>query len=570
MPRATERPTDGPHSAEVAVLDGAILSSLLEAGTLWLERNAAHLNALNVFPVPDGDTGTNMLLTMRSAVQAARQTASTGAGSVMRAAAQGALMGARGNSGVILSQILAGIARELDDQHASDGATLARALAEGAASGYRAVGQPVEGTILTVAREAGAAAVAAASSMRDGRIGCRAVLERAAEAAARAVAQTPQQLPLLRQAGVVDAGGAGYHLLLEGMVYALRGEPLPQLVPETLATSGAAEAAAVPVLPPAQPSIEWGYCTQFLIRGTGLDLQRVRADIQALAESALVVGDDEAILVHGHTDDPGALLTYARRLGRLQRISIEDMDAQHDAWLRSQVAGVERRAPAEPEVELATIAVVPGEGLAEVFRSLGITEVVPGGQTMNPSAQDLLEAARRTAARRVLLLPNNANVVPAAQQAASLAESEGRQILVVPARTIPQGVAALLAFNSEASAEENQAAMEAAAAAVRTVEITRATRSAAYDGLRVAAGDYLALVDGRLVASAPDVLEAVRRGLAEACAARAELLTFYRGAAVTEDDAAALVAAVQEAYPAAQVEVVAGGQPHYDYIISVE
>jgi DAK2 domain fusion protein YloV len=566
MPQATERPADGPHPAEVAVLDGVILSSLLEAGTLWLERNAARLNALNVFPVPDGDTGTNMLLTMRSAVQAARQLAEQGAGSVMRAAAQGALMGARGNSGVILSQILAGIARELDEHPLSDGATLARALAEGAASGYRAVGQPVEGTILTVARAAGAAAVAAASGRHGSKAGCRLVLERAAEAAARAVAQTPDQLPLLRQAGVVDAGGEGYRLLLEGMVYALRGEPLPQLGPEEAPPPGVVEATTLPATLPAQPATEWGYCTQFLIRGTGLDLQRVRADVQELAASALVVGDDEAILVHGHTDDPGALLTYARRLGRLQRISIEDMDAQHDAWLRSQAAAAEGRPPAE----LATVAVVSGEGLAEVFRSLGVTELVRGGQTMNPSAQDLLQAARRTAARQVLLLPNNANVVPAAQQAAALAAGEGRQLLVVPARTIPQGVAALLAFNPEAGAEENRVAMEAAAAAVRTVEITRATRSAAYDGLQVAAGDYLALVDGRLVASTPDVLEAVRRGLAEACAAHAELLTFYRGAAISEEAAASLAAAVREDYPAAQVEVVAGGQPHYDYIISVE
>jgi hypothetical protein len=579
-------------------LDGRTFSGLLGAATAWLERNAAAINALNVFPVPDGDTGTNMLLTMRAAVEAAAKVPGLqagNAGAVLHAAAQGAVMGARGNSGVILSQIIAGLAAGVGDAATCDGTLLARALAEGADTAYRAVPRPVEGTILTVARAAGEAAMEAAQREGAG-VTCRHVFDAALAAARTAVEQTPEQLAILRQAGVVDAGGEGCRVILEGMALAERGEPLPE-APDTPEIQSEARtlnpAMHVPASSPsfgadlrAVPVEEWGYCTQFVIVGDGLDLGRARTDLQALAESALVVGDESLIRVHGHTEDPGQLLSYGAKLGRLQRISIEDMDAQHDTWLRTQVAEVQpqtehgesERTPSEAPVanvaaDVATVAVAPGQGLADVFRSLGVSQVVSGGQTMNPSAQDLLLAAKRTGAPTVIVLPNNGNVIMTARQAASIAAKEAHtepRLRVVPTRTVPQGIAAQLAFVPDATAEESAAAMEAAAGTVRTVEITRATRAVTIDGITVKAGDALGLLDDKLVAAAADPLAAAMQALAQAGAEQAEVVTIYRGQGVAEAAAKAFVAALHNGFPSAEVELVDGGQPHYDYIISVE
>jgi dihydroxyacetone kinase-like predicted kinase len=326
------------------------------------------------------------------------------------------------------------------------------------------------------------------------------------------------------------------------------------------------------------PVEEWGYCTQFVVSGERLDVASVRRSLQLLAASALVVGDESLIRVHGHTQDPGQLLSYAAKLGRLQRIAIEDMDAQHDAWLRTQVADTKAAVQAAPEesggcaapaAEVTTVAVAPGEGLAEVFRSVGAGEVVLGGQTMNPSAQELLAAAQRTGAGTVLLLPNNANVILAARQAADLAEP-GLQLVVVPTRTVPQGIAAQLAFSAEAGAEENAGVMEQAAGAVRTVEVTRATRSVTLDGMAVREGDALGLLDDQPVAVAPDAIAAAARALDLAGAATAGIITIYGGRDVGDEAARAFVDALRERYSQAEVEVVHGGQPHFDYLISVE
>jgi DAK2 domain fusion protein YloV len=572
-PAAHQEPAPRPAPAEP--LDGQAVRALLAAGTAWLERNAGAVNALNVFPVPDGDTGTNMLLTMRAAVDAAGKLKAgdlASAGHVMRAAAQGAVMGARGNSGVILSQIFAGMARALDDSPVCDAPLLARALVEGANSAYRAVTKPVEGTILTVARAAGAGAEHALRTAAPAPT-CRCILEQALAAAQEAVERTPEQLAILRQAGVVDAGGEGYRVVLEGMVFALRGEPLPEAAP---AEPAAAPATGVPALRGADlsavPVEEWGYCTQFVICGQGLDVSRIREELQQLAASALVVGDDTVVRVHGHTEDPGQLLTHAARHGRLQRVSIEDMDAQHDAWLRTQVAGVAagEEARQAPGAGAVVVAVAPGEGLAEVFRSLGVAAVVPGGQTMNPSTRDLLDIARSTGAGTAILLPNNSRVIWAAEQAVGLGANEGLRLLVVPTRTVPQGIAAVLAFNPEAPPEQNVAAMQEAAGTVRSVEVTRATRSVTIGSVAIKEGDVVALLDDELVAAGCDVLEVARRALDQAGAAQAEMLTVYYGAEVGDDDAQRFAETLRAAYPKAELEVAPGGQPHYDYIISVE
>jgi DAK2 domain fusion protein YloV len=531
---------------------------------------------------------------MRAALDGARKAKGAGVAQVMKGAAQGAVMGARGNSGVILSQILAGLARGLEGHRTCDGPQLAAALAEGAAVAYRAVTRPVEGTILTVARAAGEGAGLAVSQVAAGSTPSpRHVLSHALAAAHEAVRRTPNQLPILRQAGVVDAGGEGYRVILEGMVLSVTGDRMPETSstatlygedgPRVAASGGSEHELAV-------PDEEWGYCTQFLIRGDGLDVARLRRELQELAASALVVGDETVVRVHGHTEDPGQLLTYATRQGRLERVSIEDMDAQHDAWLRSQVqdvseaaagpTGAAGRDDAPPPADavatlatlatLATVAVAPGSGLGDVFRSLGAGEVVPGGQTMNPSASELFEAAQRTGAGTVLILPNNGNVVMTAQQAAGLAEGSAQRLLIVNTRTVPQGIAAQLAFDPGASPEANLSAMADAAAGVRTVEVTRATRSVTIGDVQVQAGDVLALLDDEVVAADDDPVSAARQALERAGAADAELITVYWGEAVGEADAAAFAAALRPSYPKAEFELLPGGQPHYDYLISVE
>jgi DAK2 domain fusion protein YloV len=590
MPRTTaprqdssagDDPATTPVTVQAAILGGEDFIALLQAATSWLERNASAVDALNVFPVPDGDTGTNMLLTMRATVEGARKAKGSGAGAVLKGASQGAVMGARGNSGVILSQIIAGISRGVGDHETCDGSLLAAALAEGAATAYRAVTRPVEGTILTVARMAGDGAVAAAGRADpSGPPTCRFVMERAHAAAKEAVERTPEQLPVLRQAGVVDAGGEGYRVILEGMALALAGKDLPE-APTTPAHTGegvaAASSAAPEVGAPDALDGEFGYCTQFLIHGEGLDVSRLRQELQQIAESTLVVGDDTFVRVHGHTEDPGQLLSFAVAYGRLQRISIEDMDAQHDAWLRTQVSATAEAveesaspAPSAPLKGLATVAVAPGEGLADVFRSLGVGEVVPGGQTMNPSAGELLAAARRTGAETVILLPNNGNVVSTAEHAIGVSTDSDQRVLVVPTRTVPQGIAAQLAFDPEAAPDENVDAMRRASAAIRTVEVTRATRSVTIGELKVEEGNILGLLDDKVVAASADPLGAATDALDRAGASKAELITVYRGQAPDEAEAGNLVAALRARYPDAEIELVYGGQPHYDYLISVE
>ena len=360
MPRATEKKpgvstaagpgaVDAPVSPAAETLGGEDFRRLLQSATTWLERNAAAVDALNVFPVPDGDTGTNMLLTMRATLDGARKVKGSAAGAVLKGAAQGAVMGARGNSGVILSQIIAGIARGAGEHETCDGSLLAAALAEGAATAYRAVSRPVEGTILTVARLAGDGAVAAAGQPPAGvPLTCRYVMERAHSAAREAVERTPEQLPVLRQSGVVDAGGEGYRVILEGMALDLAGESLPESPSTTPHTGeGARAEGSVPLVLDAQDGGEWGYCTQFLIHGDALDVMRLRETSRRSPSRPWWWATSLFVRVHGHTENPGELLTFAVRYGRLQRISIEDMDAQHDAWLRNQVQTTESPAEAK-------------------------------------------------------------------------------------------------------------------------------------------------------------------------------------------------------------------------------
>jgi DAK2 domain fusion protein YloV len=554
--------------------DGRRLLAALEASATWLEGHRAAVDALNVFPVPDGDTGTNMSMTLNAALREARDAGGVAAvGKVAERAAYGALMGARGNSGVILSQLLRGFARALQDETALDAATLARALTAAAETAGRAVMKPVEGTILTVS--AAAARVATETAAREDNP--LMVLDATLREARAAVARTTAQMPLLQQAGVVDAGAQGYMLILEGFARYLHGQPARV---ESAAVAGAGD---TPLhLAQVEHGDDYGYCTEFVIAGFGLDLPTIRERINSLGTSTLVVGEEELIRVHVHTEDPGRVLSYVAPLGQLHKIKIDNMQAQHDAFVAAagsegQGAGDGSHVSGAPvPAALATlratgrvgiVAVAPGEGLAEVFRSLGADAVVRGGQTMNPSIQELLAAMDALPQEDVVLLPNNGNVLLAAEQARGLAR---KRVEIVPARTVPQGMAALVAYLHDADLAANVAAMTEAMTTVRTGEVTVAVRNARLDGLSVRAGEALGLLDDVAAVVGPECDGVALDLIGQMGAADAEVLTIYYGADVAEAGARSLARAANGRYDALEVEVVSGGQPHYPYIMSME
>ena len=534
------------------------------------------VNNLNVFPVPDGDTGTNMLLTLQSAVEDIRESPATEVGRVARIAAHGSLMGARGNSGVILSQIFRGFANAAQGKAALTPADLGTAFEEAANAAYRAVNKPTEGTILTVAREAGRAAVTAG---RAGGATRQSVLLAAAGAARQAVERTPTQLRILREAGVVDAGGFGLQLMLEGMLRSVEGEPVPVSDRER-------HPAAQAVLD--LPEEGWGYCTEFLILGQGLDVDRLRDEIEAQGNSVLVVGDQELVKVHVHTDDPSRVISLASGHGRVDRLNVGDMSSQHRR-IREEAAGGPssgQAAPAAPpapapaegangtrrarparENGIGLVAVVAGQGLIDIFQSLGVDAVVKGGQSMNPSTQEILAAIEEAPYEEVLLLPNNKNVVLAANQARGLTK---KRLEVLETVTMPQGISALIAFNPTLDLAANEAAMKEATERIQTIEVTHAVRDTKADGKRVRKGDVIALVNDRLRESGDDYAGVVQKALAGLQPEEYELVTVYRGDDVSEEEAKTLGSAIHDSYPDLEVDLQAGGQHHYPFILSVE
>ena len=527
-------------------LDGLALTALLRAGGDWLAANAPAVDALNVFPVPDGDTGTNMSLTLKAALQAMEEDAAAGVGPACRALARGALLGARGNSGVILSQWLDGLVEVLAGLETVGGADLALALDRAAQRAYDAVSEPKEGTILTVVR-----AAAEAARALDGNP--EIVLKAALHGAQQALAATPELLPLLKDAGVVDAGGQGIVLILEGSLAALTGRRLDP--PSGLGSIDANWLAQAGEDHYADP---WGYCTEFVIQAPGLSAGHVREAITSHGGALLVVGSEGLVRVHVHTQDPGAALTVGLGMGTLHRIKIDNMGDQQ----RVLAAGDGPAAPVAP-----IVAVVAGEGLARVFRSLGAAAIVSGGQSMNPSTQEMAAAARSVAATEVILLPNNPNVIPAAKR---VAEAAGKPVKVICTTTVPEGIAALLAYNPELDIEHNADAMVAQTKGIHTVEVTRAVRDATVEGLQVKQGQFLGLVAGRPVGCGSTAGQALDNALDSLDLAAGYLVTLYHGDGVTGDEAEVLARALGERPDTPQVEVVWGGQPHYPYIASVE
>ncbi len=543
--RAPAPPPDG--------IDGPALVRALAGGAAALAQQADAIDAVNVFPVPDGDTGTNMSLTMRAACESAARVDAASVRDVALAAAHAALMGAKGNSGVILSQILAGLAAVPDAPVRLHARAFADGLRRGRDAAYRVVSEPREGTILTAISEAARAADARAA---DG-AGAAAALEAAVDAAREAVARTPELLSVLKEAGVVDAGAEGLYVMLEGMLRALRGQPLT-LHLEGLGRIDESWLSATQRVHGDEAS---GFCTEFFVSGRGLDAEAVRHRLRGMGESVLVVGGDSSVRVHLHTHAPDAALAYGRTLGVVSNEKVED--------LRGQVAALARRTHAAGRRTSgpAVVAVASGAGFEELFRSLGATALVHGGRTMNPSAGEIRAAIEATGADELIVLPNNENVVLAARQAAKRLPT---RVVVLPTKTVPQGVAALVAMNAEASFDENVAAMQAAIARVRTAEITRAARATRVDGRDVPKGHPIGIVDGELAVAEQNVADAVCAAVGRMIDGRdAPLVTLYYGEAEDRASASAVAAIVHAEY-GCEVEVVDGGQPLYPYLVGVE
>ena len=534
-------------------VDGPLFKQALLGSLSWLSANHEEVNRLNVFPVPDGDTGTNMLLTLQSAVEDIKESNAAEVSKIAKLASHGSLMGARGNSGVILSQIFRGFARAVEGKSELTPRELAAAFEEAANAAYRAVNKPTEGTILTVAREAGRAASAAASEADASVPG---VIAAAAAGARAAVIKTPSQLQILRDAGVVDAGGFGLQIILEGML-----KTVEQDESFKIETPAGAPRPAQVVLD--LPEGGWGYCTEFLIEGNKLDVDRIRGEIEAMGNSVLVVGEPELVKVHVHTDDPTAVITHAGRFGKLLKLNVGDMSTQHKRILDSEAAA--GRPPRSNGVGL--VAVVAGSGLVDIFRGLGVDAIVEGGQTMNPSTQDMLTAVDGVPYNEVVLLPNNGNVILAASQVPSLTK---KKVHVIETHSVPQGVAAVVAFRPDRNAAENVAAMKAEAARVQTIEVTHAVRDTRSNGLKVKKGDVIGLINDKLEFAGTDYAEVVNKALGKLGPDAYELVTVYRGQGASDDELANLESAIKANFPGLEVEVQQGGQQHYPFILSVE
>ena len=543
---------------KVTGVDGPLFKRALLGSLTWLAANHEEVNRLNVFPVPDGDTGTNMLLTLQSAVEDVKESNAAEVSKIAKLASHGSLMGARGNSGVILSQIFRGFARAVEGKSSLTPGELAAAFEEAANAAYRAVNKPTEGTILTVAREAGRAAATAASTP-DANV--PRVIAAAAAGARSAVLKTPSQLQILRDAGVVDAGGFGLQLILEGMLKSVEeSEPALAAMAETKR----------PVSPASQVSLDlpeggWGYCTEFLIEGNGLDTDLIRGQIESLGNSVLVVGEPELVKVHVHTDDPTGVINLAGGYGKILKLNVGDMSTQHRRILESEGAAGKSRPPRPNGAGLA--AVVAGRGLVEIFRGLGVDAIIEGGQTMNPSTQDMLTAIESVPYDEVILLPNNGNVIPAAKQVVGLTK---KKVHVVDTHSVPQGVSAVVAFRPERSGLENLKAMKAEAERVQTIEVTHAVRDTRSNGVKVKKGDVIGLINDRLEFAGDDYPDVVKRALGRLGPDSYELVTVYRGEQASDDELARLESEIRSNYPRLEVEVQQGGQQHYPFILSVE
>lgn len=539
-------------------IDALTFKKMIENGAINLSNHYTDIDALNVFPVPDGDTGTNMSMTFTSGVKDALTVNSNRIDEVAKKLSKGLLMGARGNSGVILSQIFRGLFQYLDGKADVNGLELAEAFVNGSKVAYKAVMRPVEGTILTVIRESSEFTLAYASGKEE--ISPLEVIEYLVKEANESLNRTPDLLPVLKEVGVVDSGGAGLLKVLEGMEMALKGQMLERT--EAVAVEGASVAVE---------SEEFGYCTEFIIQLSEKGMKTFKEEtlkdsLSRIGNSLVVVQDDDIVKVHVHTLTPGDALNMGQRYGEFLKLKIENMSVQHE----NLVVNAKEEFKNEPEKEYAIIAVAAGDGLTEVFKELRADVVISGGQTMNPSTEDFVAAIEKCNARHVFVLPNNSNIILAAQQAESICDAEQVEVIVLPTKSIPQGYAALVNFNPEVDAETNKETMMEAIGNVQTGQVTFAIKDTTFEGLEIKANEFMGIKEKAIIVSTPDKLEATKFLLSQMLNEDSELVTIFTGEDVTEEESEAVEEYISENYPDAEVEMIVGGQPVYSFVISVE
>ena len=534
-----------------ATFDGCTFKQMLVAGTDWLEKIVSDIDALNVYPVPDGDTGTNMLLTMRASLESIEASTNGSVSSIISAINKGALMGARGNSGVILSQIFHGLARALEGEDIIDAKCLARALQHAADTAYTALSDPEEGTILTVIRDAATAAKMAADN--NGAT-ATSVLTAATNASRASVMNTPNLLPVLKEAGVVDAGGHGLFTIFEGALLFIRGK-INGNMPELLCRQKPLITSTTEF---SHEEDFYGFCTQFMIKGDNLNIKTIRNTLKDLGQSLIVVGDSALVRVHIHSHDTGLVTSTAASFGTITDVDIRSMDKQHQDFLLVKRGN---------SLQTAVIAVVNGSGLVNTFADLGIAAIVPGGQTMNPSTMDILNTMERVDSKSIIILPNNKNVVTTARLAQSLTS---KNTCVIPTETIPQGIAAMIEFMPEADYETNIKQMAESYACVKTIEVTRATRAARVNGLSIKLGQFIALLDGELKVAVENPAKAIFHALSMIELTCCRVITLYYGKDANEYDAKAITSQITNKYSHISAGIVNGGQPDYLYIVSIE
>jgi len=552
----------------ISVFDGQDLKKAILAGAAWLEEHHQAINALNVFPVPDGDTGSNMAATMKSAIRNIVDSDETSAGIIAAKVAHDALLGARGNSGVILSQTLRGIAAGLDKKRTFTAPDLATALEQAAQLAYRAVIKPVEGTILTVVRETAEASRRSANQNDD----LITQMQEIVTAARQAVAHTPELLPILKQAGVVDAGGQGFCTILEGILHYMRGEAItPIAIPALTEANQSAQLNAHVKKGRVTVEEDFGYEVVFLLRGDRLDVEKIRQTIIDMGGvSTVVAGDEKMLKVHTHTPTPGKILDYGVSLGSLLDINIENLQEQSLNYAAESATEHAEEVEKEKTAlvsQTATIAVVSGKGFEKVFEGLNVNTIVSGGQTMNPSIEELLSAVEKVPTQQVIILPNNSNVILSAQQVVGLTQKE---VYVVPSKTLPQGIAALISFNFEADFTNNCQTMTHAINNIQTVEITTAVRSVQLSGVSVREGDFIGVINGHLAVAGQNMQQVVHDTLKRMSIDSYEIITLYYGEDVTTEQAELIAKDIKAKYSQLEIEVVDGSQPHYAYILSAE
>ncbi|MDA7025902.1 DAK2 domain-containing protein [Bacillus sp. CLL-7-23] len=551
------------------ILDGKAFADMVLYGAHHLSQNAKVVDALNVFPVPDGDTGTNMNLSMTSGAKEVKQLHTEKIGEVAAGLSKGLLMGARGNSGVILSQLFRGFGKSIEQKSEIDAKEFAAAFQAGVDTAYKAVMKPIEGTILTVAKDAAKKAVATAQTETN----IIAVMEAVVSEATASLERTPELLPVLKEVGVVDSGGKGLLCVYQGFLASLKGEKLSNQATSLPALDDlvSAEHHKNAQSQMSTEDIEFGYCTEFMVKlgqdQQAFDEENFRQDLSHFGDSLLVVSDENLAKVHIHAEYPGEVLSYAQKYGSLVNMKIENMREQHSAIINQNQTETATQKVTAKKQPYGIVTVAMGKGIAELFQSIGATAVIEGGQTMNPSTEDIVAAIQNTHAENVVILPNNSNIVMAANQAATVVE---QNVIVIPTKTVPQGMAALLAFNPQLEIKENEANMLEAIEDVKSGQITYAVRDTNIDGIDIKKGDFMSILNGKIVDTATEQLVAAKKLISKMIDEDSEIVTIIKGEDASQEEAEDLAHFIRETYDEVEVEVHNGKQPLYAYILSVE